>query len=113
MLLGTQTVTFIVETPTGPVNSLGTRTMVPTPVDVEDCRFRPLSAQEAAEAMTNVATQVWKCTAPPEAAAVAAKSTGLLKVDGVTYKIIGGAKPFNDMQGVPFKVTILSQKHDG
>jgi hypothetical protein len=113
MLLGTDTVTFIVQTPTGAPNELGTRTLVPTPVAVDHCRFRPLSATEAAETMTNVATQIWKCTAPPEAAAVAAKSTGLLQVDGVTYKIIGGAKPYNDRHGRPFKVTILCQVQHG
>ena len=43
-----------------------------------------------------------------EAAAVAAKSTGKLKVGGVTFSIIGGALAFEDFSD-PFKVTILSE----
>lgn len=112
MSFGSQTVTFIVETPTGTPGRLGTKTLIPTPVAVTGCRHRPLTAKEAADVMTNVATQVWKTTAPPEAAAVAAKSTGKLQVDGVTYDIVGGAEPFEDFAD-PFKVTIYSQVHNG
>lgn len=111
MSFGSQVVTFITEAPSGTAGRLGTKASTETRVDVAGCRHRPLTATEAADAMTNAATQVWKTTAPPEAAAVAAKSTGVLEVDGVKYRIIGGAKPFEDL-AAPFKVTILSQRHD-
>lgn len=112
MTFGDRTVTFVTVTETGEPNSLGIRPKQRTEVPVTGCRHRPLSVEETPEAMTNVATQIWKTTAPPEAAAIAAASTGELKVDGVTYVIIGDAKPFEDMAN-PFKVTILSREQEG
>ncbi|WP_349318992.1 hypothetical protein [Mycolicibacterium canariasense] len=95
-------------TGTGVFDDRGFETTTPVDVPVEGCRHRPLSAQEAAEVVGDVATQVWKTTAPPEAAAVAARSTGTMKVDGRTFHIIGGAQVFEDYTD-PFKVTILSE----
>ncbi|WP_293308879.1 hypothetical protein [Mycolicibacterium sp.] len=90
-------------------DDLGVEVMTTTTVVVEGCRHRPLRADETPEWITNVATQVWKTTAPPVAAAIAAKSTGQLSVGGQTYQIIGGSQPFTDLGADPFKVTILSQ----
>lgn len=111
MSFGATTVTFISETPSGTPGRLGSQTPLEVRVDVAGCRFRPLYARELPEDMTNLATQVWRCTAPPEAASAAAKSTGLLEVDGVKYRIIGGARPFEDF-AAPFKVTIDCQAHN-
>lgn len=108
MTFGSQTVTFTTLTGTGDYDADGLEVMTPTPVSVKGCRHRPLKADEMPVWLTNLGTQVWKTTAPPEAAAVAAKSTGRLAVDGVTYEIIGGAQPFEDFTD-PFKVTILSK----
>lgn len=109
MSFGSQTVTFETLSDSGTPGKLGTKTQTPTGVDVTGCRHRPLSASETPEWLTNIATQVWKTTAPPEAAAIAAKSTGRLIVDDVTYQIIGGAQPFTDFTAAVFKVTILSK----
>lgn len=106
--LAGQTVTFITVTGTGVYDADGMETMTETEVPVDGCRHRPLRAEEAPQWVTNLATQVWRTTAPAEAAALAATSNGLLKVDGVTYRIVGGAQPFTDMAGEPFKVTVLS-----
>lgn len=108
MSFGSQTVTFEMPSDTGTPGKLGTKAQAFTGTDVKGCRHRPLSATETPEWLTNIATQIWKTTAPPEAAAIAAKSTGRLKVDDVTYQIIGGARPFEDFTD-PFKVTILSK----
>lgn len=108
MSFGSQAVTFTTLVGTGVYDADGTEVTTPTPVTVPGCRHRPLKAEEMPVWLTNLATQVWKTTAPPEAAAVAAKSTGRLTVDGVTYEIIGGAQPFEDFSS-PFKVTILSK----
>lgn len=108
---GSQTVSFVTVTGTGVFDDLGYETTTEAEVPVEGCRHRPLSAQEASEVFGNVARQVWKTTAPPEAAAIAAKSTGVLKEGGRTFHILGGAQPFVDMGGDPFKVTILSEIH--
>lgn len=108
MTFGSQTVTFITLTGTGVYDADGIETMTEVPVPVSGCRHRPLRAEETPQWLTNLATQIWKTTAPPEAAAIAAKSTGRLSVAGVTYEILGGAQPFEDFSG-PFKVTILSK----
>jgi hypothetical protein len=110
MSFGVTTVTFISETPSGARGKLGTQTPAEARVDVPGCRFRPLYAREMPEDLTNLATQVWRCTAPPEAAAIVAKSTGVLEVEGVKYRIIGGARPFEDFTN-PFKVTIDCQRN--
>lgn len=108
MSFGSQTVYFVTVTGTGVFDARGFEVTTPTDVPVEGCRHRPLSAQEASEVFGDVAKQVWKTTAPPEAAAAAAKSTGVLKEGGRTFHIIGGAQPFEDYND-PFKVTILSE----
>lgn len=111
MRFGSQTVSFVTIT-NGALDRLGNPAKIRTEVPVNRCRFRPLHARETAELDTNIATEVWKCTAPPAAAAVIAASTGELKHNGVTYKIIGGAKRFEDF-AEPFKVTIICQKQAG
>jgi hypothetical protein len=108
MKLGSQTVSFVTVTGTGVYDEFGTEGTASTDVPVTGCRHRPLSAKEATEAFGNVATQVWKTTAPPEAAAIAAKSTGTLKEGGRTFHIMGGALPFEDFND-PFKCTIFSE----
>lgn len=110
MSFGSQTVAFVTLVGTGEYNDYGDEIITETEVAVAGCRHRPLSAKEAAESFGNVAQQLWQTTAPPEAAAIAAASTGKLKVDGTTFHIVGGAQPFEDFSD-PFKVTILSEIH--
>lgn len=105
---GSQTVAFVTVTGTGVFDDNGFETTTPTDVAVTGCRHRPLSAAEASELFGNVAKQVWKTTAPPEAAAIAAQSTGTLKEGGRTFHIVGGAQVFEDYSD-PFKCTILSE----
>lgn len=109
MTLGNQTVTFVTLVGTGVYDEYGLETMAETEVPVEGCLHQPMSASEAPEWLTNIGTQPWITTAPPEAAAVAAKSTGKLKEGGVTYEIIGGAQPNPDFSGAIHNVTILSK----
>lgn len=108
MKLGSQTVAFVTVTGTGVFDDNGFETTTKVDVPVEGCHHRPLSAAEAAEVLGGVGRQVWKTTVPPEAAAIAAKSTGTLKEGGRTFHIIGGAQPFEDFSD-PFKCTILSE----
>jgi hypothetical protein len=123
---GNQTVIFVsaaVDTPGAAVGSLGEQIsgpagslQTPTKVAVQNCRHRPLRDSETPQYLTDVATQVWKTTAPPVPAAMAADPTGHLIVNGITYKIVAGAQPFPDPQsetGAIFKVTILSYVHVG
>lgn len=108
MSFGSQTVAFVTVTGTGVFDDNGFETTTEVEVPVTGCRHRPLSAAEATEALGNVGRQVWKTTAPPEAAAIAAKSTGTLKVGNKTFHIVGGAQVFEDYND-PFKCTILSE----
>lgn len=110
MSFGSQTVGFVTIVGTGVYDEYGIETTTETEVPVYGCRHRPLRADEAPEVLGNMARQVWKTTAPPEAAAIAAKSTGKLKVGSKTFHIVGAAQPFEDMAD-PFKVTILSEIH--
>jgi hypothetical protein len=113
---GTQTVIFVSTTAAGGLGTLGEETQVVVQTPVPNCRHRPLSDAETPQYLTDVATQVWKTTAPPVPAAIAANPTGHLIANGITYKIIAGAQPFpdpQDPQGGVFKVTILSYVHVG
>lgn len=110
MRFGAQTVTFIAVT-----EDLLNRdrynnpTEVRTEVDVVGCHFRPLTAKEKLE-LGDVATDPWKCTAPPDAAVLAAAAVDELKHKGVTYKVIGGVRPFNDFSDRVFKCTVICER---
>lgn len=74
--------------------------------DVTGCLFRPAKFTETSPIDTQQVLQLWKCTAPPVAAVLAASATDSVIVDGVTYQISGGTEVFADFSGQPFKVTI-------
>lgn len=112
MTLAGQTVTIITVGPTGEYDDLGGEIVARTETPVPGCRHRPLRADETPEWITNIATQVWQTTAPPDPAAMTADARAELRVDGVLYRVIGGAQPFTDETGRPYKVTILSQKQE-
>lgn len=84
---------------------------VRTEVPVAGCRFRPLTFREKLE-LGDIATEVWRCTAPPHPAVMGAKAIDEVIVDGVTYQIIGGARTFADMVGRPFKITVQCEKRE-
>jgi hypothetical protein len=107
---GGDTVGFKTITETGEPDELGQKSKTPSTVWIPGCRHRPLKASETPEGLTNTKTQIWKTTAPPEADAAAAASTGVLVFGADEFKIIGGAEPFTDHTGALFKVTILSSK---
>ena len=110
MSFGSQTLTFVTLVGTGAYDPNGFETTTESEVSVTGCHHRPLSAAEAAEAYGNVPRQVWRSTCPPEAAAVLAKSTGKITVDGQTFHIIGGAQPHRDFEEL-FSVVIDSEIH--
>jgi len=113
MAFGGQTVTFVTVAGTGVFDDFGSEVTTETEVPVAGCLHRPLSAQETPDWLTDIATQIWKTTAPPGTETIAAKSTGKLRENGRTFEIIGGAQPFTDMIGNQFKVTILSKIEAG
>jgi hypothetical protein len=100
--LGGHTVTFVAITEGSP-GRVG-----PTPAraetDVTGCFMQPLGTSEVITD-TDVATQSWRCIAPPVAAALSANSSGELIFNGDTYEIIG-ARPYSDFSGVVDHVTV-------
>lgn len=87
---------------------------VRTEIPVPGCRFRPLTAEEKFDfGITDTVSDTWKCTAPPVAAVMNAKSTDEVKANGVTYQIVGGPRVFTDLASKPFKVTIICQRQIG
>ncbi len=112
MSLAGDTVIFGSFTEGDTADSLGMTTEVAHETEITGCRFRPLSATETAQTEFDIASEVWKCTAPPVPAALAADVNGYLKFGGEVYQIIAGAQPFTDLDGSSFKVTVLARKQD-
>lgn len=119
MSFGNQTVGFVSFTP-GAADRLGIKAKTPTQVDVEGCHFRVANADEVVD-LTDVATQVWKLTSPPDAAALGAQVDGVIVYDGTdtpvqtedsTYQIIAGPRPKNDLTGI-HHVTVFCKKQTG
>ena len=111
---------FVDENTTGTPDELGNLALVETVTTAPGCRHRPLTMKETAELEFDIATEIWKSTIPvgEYAAAVrdaifAVKANGLIRVDGEDYQIIGGVRHHPDMDGNPFKVTIISQQQHG
>lgn len=120
MSFGGQTVTFVSFADSGSPGSLGTYTQVETTTSVTGCRHRPLTFEETAEFDVDIATELWRTTIPVgeysptlRATVLAAKANDDIRVDGVSYKIIGGVRHHVDMDGNPFKATIISKKQSG
>lgn len=106
---GGQVVTIPVTTGTGEYDELGNELVDTESVDVGGCRHRPLSVSETPDWVTNIGTQVWKTTAPPDEAILALGTESTFDESGVTYQVIAGVQPFRDMNGNLFKCTILSK----
>lgn len=113
LIFGGQTITVVDYQDTDHLGALGTYERAEVTTDVPGCRHRPLPFSETAEGDTDVATENWKTTAPPVPAVLAAQADGVLRVDGVEYRIIGGPRVFTDLQGQPFKVTVVSRRVTG
>jgi hypothetical protein len=80
---------------------------VATDVTVAGCLMRPYRPTEQVT-LTDVATEVWRCTAPPVTAALNATAANVLLYQGNTYQIIG-VEPFPDLSGVIDHVRITCQ----
>lgn len=74
------------------------------------CHFRPVNSIETPEGATDVATEVWKCTAPPVAAPLAATAGDELKWDGNTFQIVGPVQPKYNLDGTVHHVTIMAKR---
>jgi hypothetical protein len=76
---------------------------------VPGCRVRPLPAREAIELGDKV-NDPWRITAPPTEIIVGLKSGDEIKVDGVTFQVLGLPRVFPDLYGRLHKTTILVER---
>lgn len=120
MSFGGQSVTFVSYSDTGSPGALGTYTQAETTTTAPGCRHRPLTFNETAEYDIDIATELWRTTIPVgeystslRDAVLSAKANDSIRVDGVEYKIIGGVRHHVDLNGAPFKVTVISKKQSG
>jgi hypothetical protein len=107
MTFGGQTLTLITVTETGPRDRYNNPSKVRTEVSVSGCRFRPVTFTEDIDTGDRT-TERWRLTAPP--AAQAARAGDEIRVDGITYQVVDGAQVFTDMEGEPFKVTVICER---
>lgn len=121
MSFGGQTVGIVTVTATGTSGYLGLKQKNRVVNLVAGVHFRPFITTETPDAETDVATEVWKLTAPVEAAVLAAKSTGELLYDGTTnpadvkanrFQIQGPIQPKSDLSQV-HHVTIMCKRQVG
>jgi len=110
---GNQAVTFITVTRSGTTGYLGLKGESRSDDTVFGCHFRPASVSEEPEGTSDVATEIWKLTAPPEAGVLAANSTGELSYDGMTFRIDGPIMPKYNFDGTVHHVTIMAKRQVG
>jgi hypothetical protein len=117
---GGQTITFIARSDTGTAGELGTYAQAETRTTAPGCRHRPLTFAETAELEFDIATEAWRSTVPVgeysaalRSAVLATQPDDVIEVNGVRYQVIGGVRHHVDMDGSPFKATVISQKHIG
>ncbi|QSM03943.1 head-to-tail stopper [Mycobacterium phage prophiGD91-2] len=129
MSFGGQTVAFVMVNQTGQPGWGGLKATSRSMVPLSGCRFRLLSSTETPETQTDVTTEVWKLTAPPEVSALAVKANGQLVYDGTdhpelvdldsptgraaTFQIDGPIAPKFDMGGPIEHVTIICKRQVG
>lgn len=106
---GGDTVIFVTITD-GAKDRLGIPAKVRTEVPVTGCRFRSLTFEEKIT-LTDVATEMWRCTAPSDPAVLAAKAIDEVKHKGITYDIVGGVEmfPYAENDSI-YKVSVLCKK---
>ncbi|MCH9728385.1 MAG: hypothetical protein K0U84_01655 [Actinomycetia bacterium] len=110
---GGQTVTFVAVTETGDAGYLGLKTKARAGTAVEGCQFQPAKSQETPDGQTNVATEVWRCTAPPDAAVLAASPGDELTYDGDTFEVDGPILLRHKKDGSVHHVTIMCKRQAG
>lgn len=110
-VFGDQVLTFVVITD-GALDRNGIATQVRTEVVSTGWHFRPYKTDEMI-ALTDLATELWKGTGPPEPEVLAAKAIDEVKHEGITYQISGGVQPYRDFSDQVHKVTIYCTKQTG
>lgn len=123
MAFGGNTITFLHYTPGGEADELGEQSLTEESTAAPGCRHRPLTFKEMVELEFDIATEMWRSTIPigeyvtqnqtAYAAVMAVEPMDVINVDGEKYQVVGGVRSHPDMDGNPFKATIISTKHIG
>lgn len=120
MPFGGDTVTLVNTQESGSSDALGNLPITETLVNAPGCRHRPLTFAETAELQFDISTEFWRTTIPIGEyetsllnKVLAIKGNDVVRINGQDYQIIGGIRPHDDMEGLPFKATIISKKHIG
>lgn len=107
MSLGNQTVTFVLKAE-NPVPGRVGPVMQPTSEAVSGCFMQPIGVSEFVTD-TDIATELWRCIAPPVTAALTINTNGELIFNDVTYQVTG-TKPIADFSGTVHHVTVDCKK---
>jgi hypothetical protein len=120
MSFGGSVIVFRSSETTGAPNDLGEFATVITDTPAPGCRHRPMSTSEMVEMKFDVSTRLWKSTLPlfeydDDLVELISffPPTDAIVVDGVSYQIVGGVRPYPDRWGNPYKATIISQIQSG
>lgn len=122
MSFGGQTVALVAIAATGSPGYQGIKATSRTKTVVSGVHFRPFQTLETPDTETDVATELWKLTAPPETAALVAKSTGELLYDGTDdpadvkanrFAITGPVQPKSGLGAKVHHVTIMCKRQVG
>jgi hypothetical protein len=109
---GGQTVTFVTVTEVGEPGYLGLKAKARAEVAVTGCHFRPAGSSEQV-GQTDVATGLWRCTAPPVGAVLDAMPGDEVKCGGLTYQVEGVVQPKYDLDGSVHHVTVMCKRQVG
>lgn len=112
MTFGGQSVTITTVGTTGNPGFLGVKTETRSSVTVSGCRGRVMSVDEI-DTATDIATEIWKFTLPPVAAALNASPTGEISYGGRVFQIDGPPAPKFDLDGQVHHVTIMAKRQAG
>ncbi|SRX93564.1 hypothetical protein MSP7336_01803 [Mycobacterium shimoidei] len=111
---GGQTVTFVKYTAAGEPGYLGVKPQTRVETDVSGCRFRPLTVKELNGLNIQATTEMWKCTAPPHPAVLAADGGDEVIVDGKTYEVDGQVQSKPDYNSDEIHhVTVMCKRQVG
>lgn len=126
---GDQAVAFVAVSQSGSPGWGGLKQKTRTATRLAGCHFRPVSSDETPVTQTDVTTETWKLTAPPDAAALAAKGNGELVYDGsqhpesldleadstrqYVFQIDGQRMPKYDLDGSVHHVTVYLKRQVG
>lgn len=79
-------------------------------VTVTDCHFRPAGSSETPEGVNDVATEIWKLTAPPVAAVLNAHAGDEVTYGDMVFQVVGPVMPKYDGANTVHHVTVMVKR---